>query len=197
LSGTITVFVTTAISSANEPAPVKGLFDPIGDHSRNRSTAEHRWAVIDFDFATGKVRWERELHRAAPPTAKQMKNSYASETPVTDGERVYVYFGAIGLVAALDFNGTGALAEGCRRHRGTSGLGHRTVAARVQGSPVCGQRQPDEFLPSPLRYEDRQRSLENRPRGRWRTGRRPVVWEHETRTEIRHGSEGEGPFVSD
>ena len=36
---------------------------------------------------------------------RHLKNSYASETPVTDGERVYVYFGAIGMVAALDFDG--------------------------------------------------------------------------------------------
>ena len=95
------VFVTTAISGGVEPAPTKGLFDPIGDHSRNRSAAVHRWMLLDLDFASGKVRWQRELHSAPPPTAKQMKNSYASETPVTDGERVFVYFGSIGLVAAL------------------------------------------------------------------------------------------------
>src|SRR5262245_53503657 len=54
------VFVTTAISSGDEPAPVKGLFDPIGDHSRSRSTAEHRWVLIDLVLVTGQVRWERE-----------------------------------------------------------------------------------------------------------------------------------------
>ena len=47
--------------------------------------------------------------RAAPGElrrcSRHIKNSYASETPVTDGERVYVYFGNIGLVAALDING--------------------------------------------------------------------------------------------
>ena len=34
-----------------------------------------------------------------------MKNSYASETPVTDGQRVYVYLGYVGLFA-YDMNGT-------------------------------------------------------------------------------------------
>ena len=33
-----------------------------------------------------------------------MKNTYASETPVTDGQRVYVSFGNVGLFA-YDFNG--------------------------------------------------------------------------------------------
>jgi outer membrane protein assembly factor BamB len=99
------VFVTTAISDGEEPPPQKGLFDPIGDHSRNKSTNVHRWMLIDIDAASGRIRWQRELHRAAPPTAKQMKNSYASETPVTDGSRVYVYLGSIGLIAAVDFQG--------------------------------------------------------------------------------------------
>ena len=183
------VFITTAISSADEPAPVKGLFDPIGDHSRNRSTAEHRWVVIDLDFATGRVRWERELHRAPPPTAKQMKNSYASETPVTDGERVYVYFGAIGLVAALDFNG--------------QVLWRRDVGA-IEGLQAWGTAQ------SPLVYRDRLYVVnDNRMRSFiaaldtktgneiWRSDREevenwssPIVWEHEQRTEIVTAGEG-------
>ena len=61
--------------------------------------------VYDIDFQTGQVRWARELHRAPPQIAKHLKNSYASETPVTDGRRVYVYFGSIGLVAALNMSG--------------------------------------------------------------------------------------------
>ena len=39
------------------------------------------------------------------PIEKHLKNSFASETPVTDGERVYVYFGSIGLVSALTMSG--------------------------------------------------------------------------------------------
>ena len=45
------------------------------------------------------------MRDSAPPAApKHLKNSYASETPVTDGERVYVYFGNVGLFA-FDMNG--------------------------------------------------------------------------------------------
>ena len=55
--------------------------------------------VHDFDFRTGQIRWEREVSAAPPAQPKHLKNSYASETPVTDGERVYVYFGGVGLFA--------------------------------------------------------------------------------------------------
>ena len=38
--------------------------------------------------------------RKAPPTgSKHVKNTYATETPITDGTRVYVYFGGVGLFA--------------------------------------------------------------------------------------------------
>ena len=51
------VFVTTAVSSGVEVPPVKGLFDPLGDHGRSRSSAAHRWLLMDFDFASGTLRW--------------------------------------------------------------------------------------------------------------------------------------------
>jgi outer membrane protein assembly factor BamB len=60
--------------------------------------------LYDFDFKTGKKRWERELLAGEPLAAKHPKNSYASETPVTDGRYVYVYSGDLGLYA-IDFKG--------------------------------------------------------------------------------------------
>ena len=61
--------------------------------------------VYAVDFETGELRWERELHRRVPSIMRHLKNSFASETPVTDGERLYVYFGSIGLVAGLTLDG--------------------------------------------------------------------------------------------
>jgi outer membrane protein assembly factor BamB len=61
--------------------------------------------VYAFDAATGKMRWEREAHKGAPFGGRHRKNTYASETPATDGERLYAYFGNVGLFAySLDGN---------------------------------------------------------------------------------------------
>ncbi len=100
------IFVTTAVSAADdEVQPIRGLYDP-GEHNGSvPASGEHRWLVYDIDFETGAVRWVTEVHRGAPTITRHLKNSFASETPVTDGERVYVYFGTIGLVAALDLTG--------------------------------------------------------------------------------------------
>lgn len=60
--------------------------------------------VLCFRRGDGKLLWEA----AAPPpeSAERVyrKNSYASATPLTDGERVYALFGNGGLIA-VDFNG--------------------------------------------------------------------------------------------
>lgn len=90
------VIVTSVIVEGNVEAPRPGLY--IGGE-RPASTAEHRWMVYAFDFASGKERWSREVFRGRPPAPRHLKNSYASETPVTDGERVYVYFAPLGLFA--------------------------------------------------------------------------------------------------
>ena len=99
------IFVTAAISSGDERAPVPGLYDPGESFGKTRSDATHQWMVYDIDFETGAIRWARELEALVPKELKHVKNSFASETPVTDGRRVYVYFGSIGLVAALNMSG--------------------------------------------------------------------------------------------
>ena len=96
------IFITSAVSEGEEEAPVRGLFD---EHDHIPAAAVNEFVVYDVEFKTGKIRWSRELRSEYPPLLRHIKNSYASETAVTDGERVYVYFGSIGLVAALDMEG--------------------------------------------------------------------------------------------
>jgi outer membrane protein assembly factor BamB len=96
------IFVTSAVSEGKEEPPAPGLYD---EHDHVKAAAPQRWTVYDISFSTGRIRWQRELKQGFPPLLRHVKNSYASETAVTDGERVYVYFGSIGLAAALDFNG--------------------------------------------------------------------------------------------
>jgi len=95
------IFLTTVASTASKEAPKKGLY--FGGE-RGTPTDEHRWLVYCFDFKTGKMLWEREVFRSVPKQSRHLKNSYASETPVTDGERVYAHFGNVGLFV-FDMNG--------------------------------------------------------------------------------------------
>ncbi len=51
------------------------------------------------DLKSGAVSWKREIHGGHPPGGRHRKNSFSSETPVTDGKLVYVYVGNLGLYA--------------------------------------------------------------------------------------------------
>jgi len=104
------VFLTTVLSDEAAPKPGLDLIEDgknasyLGGMRAPIARSSHRWVLLDLDFRTGKVRWQRELRDGEPLAAKHPKNSYASETPVTDGKRIYVYNGDLGLYA-VDFSG--------------------------------------------------------------------------------------------
>ena len=66
--------------------------------------AVYRWEVHCLDAASGKTLWKQVAAERKPTIATHISNTYASETPVTDGERVYAYFGMVG-VFCYDFSG--------------------------------------------------------------------------------------------
>src|SRR5499427_7370584 len=75
------IFLTSVIGSAESEKPKKGLY--FGGE-RKAPTDIHRWMVYCVDFKTGKVRWEREVKKGPPDSSHHLKNTYASETPVTE-----------------------------------------------------------------------------------------------------------------
>src|SRR5579884_525534 len=64
----------------------------------------YRWEIYCLDAADGKVLWKQTAAQHKPTVPTQASNTYASETPVTDGQRVYAYFGMTGLYC-YDFAG--------------------------------------------------------------------------------------------
>jgi outer membrane protein assembly factor BamB len=62
-----------------------------------------RCRVLALDAGTGRVRWNTEIFEQVP-RRKEAKNSWATPTPATDGERVYAVFGD-GSLVALDWQG--------------------------------------------------------------------------------------------
>ncbi len=62
-----------------------------------------RCHVLALQRQTGTVRWDREVFQQVPGH-RQERNSYASPTPCTDGQRVYACFGD-GSFVAVDFEG--------------------------------------------------------------------------------------------
>ena len=97
------VFLTSAVSSGKEKAIKKGLY--FGGNGKDPSPNRHRWMIYCFSFKSGEKLWEREADAGKPLTPRHIKNNYAPETQVTDGELVYTYFADQGLFAH-DLNGS-------------------------------------------------------------------------------------------
>jgi outer membrane protein assembly factor BamB len=97
------VFLTTVVDLGQSEPAKKGLY--MGGNRPEPSKSEHLWKVLSLDLDTGKVRWDKTVHRGAPQSAVHLKNTYGAETPVTDGEGIYVLFGNLGVFAfTLDGN---------------------------------------------------------------------------------------------
>lgn len=89
------VFLTTVVNEGETEAVKRGLY--FGGERRAAPKTVHRWKVICLDLKTGKPLWEKEAHKGKPAHGHHIKSSYASETPVTDGQHVYAYFGNLGV----------------------------------------------------------------------------------------------------
>ena len=159
------VFLTSAISTGQEVAPVKGLYDPGDEHGKMKSTAPHRWIVYDVDFKTGKIRWERELRdRAAADHQthqEQLRVGNAGHRWRT-GVRLLRQHRA-GRGAGPEWQAR--LDQGHRSIRRSSRVRHGRLAGPLQGPPIRGQRQQHPIVHRGVRQADGRRALEGQTRG--------------------------------
>jgi outer membrane protein assembly factor BamB len=65
--------------------------------ARTPPNAVYRFEVYCLDRATGKVLWKQLALESKPRIPTHGSNTYATETPATDGQRIYAYFGMHGL----------------------------------------------------------------------------------------------------
>ena len=122
------LFVTSAVSAGAFKAPSKGIFGNdyaaelekqglpeaeivkrvVGrDIELAGETDEITYMVFALDANTGRIIWKQEAHKGKPFGGRHRKNTYASETPTTDGERLYASFG--GNVGVFCYSLDGAL----------------------------------------------------------------------------------------
>jgi outer membrane protein assembly factor BamB len=89
------VFLTTVVRDGKYEDAKKGLY--FGGERVKAPDVDHHWKVLCIDANTGKTLWDVEAAYGKPSNGVHIKNSYASETPVTDGKRLYAYFGNQGI----------------------------------------------------------------------------------------------------
>ena len=183
-SGATIIFVTSAISAGQEIEPIPGLYDPGEENGSFGANAEHRWMLYNIDFETGAIRWQRELHSALPSIKRHLKNSYASETPVTDGRRVYVYLGTVGLLTAVNMSGETVWETDVGTYNTTLEMGTAaSPALHDDRLYIVNDNTTSSFIAAYDKDSGREIwKVDRNERGQnWAT---PFIWENEVRTEI-------------
>jgi outer membrane protein assembly factor BamB len=175
------VFLTTAVSSARRPTPRKGLY--IWDLQGKPPAGEHAWAVCCLDARTGKALWQATPFKGKASGALHIKNSLASETPVTDGERVYASFGNVG-VACYTLEGKELWKHKTPAHKMRMGWGTAASPALHGGKLFLVHDNEEEsfLLALDARTGKQLWRVERKDEGsNWVT---PFVWHNDLRTEL-------------
>lgn len=202
------IFVTTAVTDGKSKPPqigttysndylhdlkAKGIKDDDAeamlierDIENANEVMLHYWFYC-LDLKSGAVDWKFELYSGRPPGGRHRKASFTSETPVTDGNVVYVYIANLGLWA-FDLHGKLLWTEKMEVYPmyGECGSGSSPTLAGDQ-IIILNDNEKQPFISSYDKRTGKQlwrtdRTVGNNVRKTsWST---PFVWKNPLRTEV-------------
>lgn len=173
------VFLTAGINTG-APEPFKA--GPLRGGDIVKPAAPYKWMVYDVSLQTGKIRWQQEVGAGLPFDGTHMKNSYSSETVVTDGERVYAKFSYLG-VFVFDMNGKPVWSKPMGPFTFRNGWGAASSPALYEDRLfVVNDNETQAFVAAYDKRTGRELWKRERPKEtNWAT---PFVWKNERRTEL-------------
>ena len=174
------VFILAAVPVGEAQRPVHD--DAPGVHDSVPVTHDHQFIVLAISRRDGAISWRKVLREEWPHEGGHVTGSLASNSPVTDGEQLYVFLGSRGLFC-LDLKGEVKWSKNLGRMH--------TLHAHGEGSSpvlhgdtliVCWDHEGDSFL-----YAFDKRTGEQR----WKVARdektswaTPLVVEHEGKPQV-------------
>ena len=180
------IFVTTAVTE-NQAKPSqtrggggRGGFGGFG--GGGPPDVMYRWEVHCLDRATGETLWMQVAIEQKPTIATHRTNTYASETPVTDGERVYAYFGMTGLFC-YDLAGNLIWKKDLGSYSMMLGWGTGSSPA-LEGELLfiqCDNEEESFLAAFDKRTGDEKWRVKREEKSSWST---PFVWRNKARTEL-------------
>lgn len=101
------IFVQTAVQGEAQKAKEADDDNPFSGFFRQRDggpTNTYQFVLLAINRNDGSILWQKTLRELVPHEGTHQDGSFASNSPVTDGEHVYAYFGSRGLYC-LDMDG--------------------------------------------------------------------------------------------
>jgi outer membrane protein assembly factor BamB len=174
------VFLTAAVPYGNPQEPV---YDHApGSHDNVPVTQRHQFVVLALSRRNGAILWKKVVRDEFPQEGGHETASLASNSPVTDGQHLYAFFGSRGLYC-LDLNG---------ELKWQKDLGRmQTLHAHGEGSSpvlhgdtliVCWDHEGDSFLYAFDKRTGQERwKIARDEKTSWST---PLVVEHEGKPQV-------------
>ena len=149
---------------------------------------ELTYSLFCIGIENGQILWQRDFFQGPPPVGRHRKNSYTSETPVTDGERIYVYVAFLGLYA-FDFEGNQVWSTPLEPGKVYLDFGSGASPALFGNQVfILNDNEEESYLAAfdkrtgePMWRTARTDLGSDQLRSGWST---PFVWNHEQRAEV-------------
>jgi outer membrane protein assembly factor BamB len=95
------IIIQTAVPTEKKAEKTDAKPSPMAP---NQTDLVHQFRVISVDKATGKINWQTTVKETMPVERTHELGSWASNSPSTDGENIYAFFGSRGMYC-LDMKG--------------------------------------------------------------------------------------------
>ena len=143
----------------------------------------HEFAILALNRQDGTVLWQRTLRRELPHEGTHNDGSWASNSPVTNGEYVYVSFGSRGLYC-LDMEGNLKWEKDLGRMVTRMGFGEGSSPVLLDDRLIVNwDHEGDSFIVALSKKTGEE--LWRVPRDEHTSWATPLVVEHDGRSQIR------------
>jgi len=186
------IFLTTAVAD-NQPKPdpedmspgiggLAGFFASGGGKYFDPPEEQYRWMVLCLDAATGEILWGKVAREGRPTIHIHANNTYATESPATDGERLIALFGMTG-VYCYDLAGNLLWSKPLEVFPTQFGWG--TASSPVMHEDhvfiQCDNDESSFLVALDKRTGDEAWRMERDEKSNWST---PYLWRNKLRTEL-------------
>lgn len=101
------IFLSAAVDPADDgpKGMQEGVSDPSTRGAGGKPEGELTFELSCRSLEDGSLMWTREVGKRVPDYPVHRSNTFATESPTSDGERVFVTFGGLGALVAYDLEG--------------------------------------------------------------------------------------------
>ena len=176
------IFLTAAVPE--DGSRPKGMMAGVSSMRTYRSAKPvvHRFVVSCLSVTDGQQLWSRSVDELLPPVMHP-SNTYATESPATDGERLFTFFATTGSLIAWGLDGTEIGKKNVGTYKSGNGFGTGSSLAITNGN-VFVQSDNDEnsFVVAFDAKTGEQVWRDDRPtKTSWST---PIVWKTDGQSQL-------------